>query len=257
MTAGSDVSTIDKLKRVLTHPDPPQLWYQLQEIVGSRSYLQHGVEVREGDVVMDVGANIGVAAAFFAEECGAGQVHSFEPVQPIFEVLRENMRHFPACIPHAYGLGAKTERTEITFYPNDWAVSGLHADPAADHRTVKQALLNLGISPDEAESRLDGRFEPRVLECELRTLSEALAAESIERVDLLKIDVEKAELEVLAGIHPRDWPRIHQVVAELHLEAPGREEAAGMLRGHGFDVTIDQDPTMAGTPMRLLYAVRR
>lgn len=248
--------TMEKLRRTLRHPDPEQLWYQLEEIVGSRSYLQHGVEVREGDVVLDVGANIGVAAAFFAEECVAGQVHCFEPVRPIFEVLRENLREYPACIPHAYGISSKSGPAQITFYPNDWAVSGLHADPAAEHEMVKRALLNLGSSEEEAESRLEGRFEPRILDCELRTLSEAMSIESIDRVDLLKIDAEKAELEVLAGVQPDDWPRIRQVVAELHLEQPGRDEAARTLREHGFDVTVAQDPTMAGTAVHLLYAVR-
>lgn len=88
------------LQRLLEHPDPPQLWYQLGEIVESRIYLQEGVEVRPGDVVLDVGANIGDDAAFFAAECGAGVVHSFEPVQPVFEQLRQNLHHFPACVPH-------------------------------------------------------------------------------------------------------------------------------------------------------------
>ncbi len=31
------------------------------------------------------------------------------------------------------------------------------------------------------------------------------------RVDLLKVDVERAELNVLKGILPEDWPRIRQV----------------------------------------------
>jgi hypothetical protein len=50
------------LQRLLEHPHPPQLWCQLEEIVGSRIYLQEGVEVRPGDVLLDIGANIGVAA---------------------------------------------------------------------------------------------------------------------------------------------------------------------------------------------------
>jgi FkbM family methyltransferase len=250
-------SSMDALKRVLRHPDPPQLWYQLQEIVESRTYLQHGVEVREGDVVLDVGANIGVAATFFAEECGAGAVHSFEPVQPIFEVLRENLREFPACIPHCYGLASKTGRRTITYYPNDWSLSGLYADPDAERSTVKRALMNLGASESDAERRLARRFETETLPCELRTLSDALEAESIERVDLLKVDVEKAELEVLDGIEEQHWPRIAQIAAEFHVDRDRREEAAEGLRARGFEVTVTQDPAMSGTAVYMLYAVRR
>ena len=50
----------------LQHPDPQQLWFQITEIFGERTYLQHGVRVAEDDVVFDVGANAGVAAVFFA-----------------------------------------------------------------------------------------------------------------------------------------------------------------------------------------------
>ncbi len=247
---------MEKLKRTLRHPAPEQLWYQLQEIVQSRSYLQHGIEVREGDVVLDVGANVGVAAAFFAEDCGAGQVHSFEPVRPIHEVLRENLSGFPACVPHPYGLGAATGSARIAFYPNEWAVSGLHPDPEADRAVVERALLNLGNSEQEVERRLGERFEVEMLDCELRTLSDALRDESIDRVDVLKIDAERAELEVLEGIEEADWPRIGQVVAELHLDLVGQRKTVDALTRRGFTVAVEQDPTMAGTPIRMLYAVR-
>lgn len=36
-------------------------------------------------------------------------------------------------------------------------------------------------------------------------------------VDLLKVDVERAELEVLAGVQPAHWPRIRQVTAPTQL----------------------------------------
>ena len=35
-------------------------------------------------------------------------------------------------------------------------------------------------------------------------------------MDLLKIDVERAEKEVLQGILPSDWPKIRQVAMEVH-----------------------------------------
>ena len=206
--------------------------------------------------MLDVGANVGVAAAFFAEECGAGTVHSFEPVRPIFDVLRDNLAGFPACIPHLYGLGSANGRAKIAYYPNDWAVSGLHPDPEADRMVTERALRNLGNSEEEVQRRLRNRFEPRMLDCELRTLSDALRHESIDRVDLLKIDAEKAELEILGGIGEADWSRIRQVVAELHLDPASQRKTVDALTRRGFEVAVDQDPTMAGTPIHMLYAVR-
>ena len=249
--------TLQELQGLLEHPDPPQLWYQLDEIVNGRIYLREGVEVKPGDVVLDIGANVGVAGAFFAHECGAGIVHSFEPIQPVFEQLQRNLSHFPACVPHPYGISSRTGTASITFYPNDWATSGLYANPAAESEMLRRALLNLGNSEEEAERKLRDRFAEQQLTCELRTLSDAIRAEEIQGVDLLKVDVEKAELDVLLGIEDDDWPRIRQIVMELHLDADRRDEVAALVEDRGFRIAVRQDPTMAGTDIHMLYAVRR
>ncbi len=96
----------------------------------SACYLQRGISVGEGDVVLDVGANVGVAAIFFASVCRAGVVHSFEPVAPVFELLSENIRQFSACRAHPYGLSRASGEAEITYYPGASAMSGLYADPS-------------------------------------------------------------------------------------------------------------------------------
>ena len=248
---------IERLARLLHHDDRKQLPFQLSEIVGERTYLQHGVEVRKGDVVLDVGANVGVAAAFFASECGAGLVHSFEPVTPIFRMLSANLRHFPSCVGHNYGLSSSSRRAAITFYPNADAMSGLYADANDDRARVRTYMLNRGMSAEEADRELDGRYHAVTLECELRTLSSVLREESLERVDLLKIDVEKAELDVLRGIEEAEWSRIKQVVAEVHDEHGRSATMARMLKSHGFSVTTEQDPMWRGTAMRMLYAIRQ
>lgn len=244
------------LGQLLRHYDPEQLSFQVAEIVGKRTYLRHGITVGEGDVVLDVGANVGVAAAFFASECKAGLVHSFEPVDPLFHLLEENLRHFPECVAHHYGLASAPGRAEIAFYPRAAAMSSLYADPERDRDAVLTYLLNAGITADDAEAQLRGRYEPEMLTCELRTISQVLAEESLERVDLLKIDVEKAEFDVLDGVEERDWPRIHQLVAEVH-DAEGRSaELVAALKHRGFRVILEQEPEWRGTSLRMLYARR-
>src|SRR5919201_3384791 len=140
MTDRAAQASIDALGKMLRHYDPSQLLFQLAEIVGERTYLRHGVAVRAGDVVLDVGANVGVAAVFFASECKAGLVHSFEPVPPLFELLRENLRPFPACVAHDYGLSSNAGMAPITYYPHAAAMSGLYADPNEDRARVRTYL---------------------------------------------------------------------------------------------------------------------
>ncbi len=247
---------IEALAPLLHHPDPSQLWFQVAEIAGEQTYLRHGVEVNEGDVVLDVGGNVGVAAAFFASHCRAGLVHSFEPVGPICSVLRENLAGLSACVVHELGLSSSPGQAEITYYPGAAAMSGLYADARRDRALVRTALLNRGLSGPEADEQLEGRYEGETLTCRLTTLADFLAGEGLERVDLLKIDVERAELDVLAGIGEADWARIAQLVVEVHDEDGRCAEVETSLSGRGFQVTSEQDEAMRGTAVRMVYARR-
>jgi 31-O-methyltransferase len=247
---------IASLAQGLRHYDVAQLAYQLAEIAGDRAYVRNGVEVHEGDLVLDVGANVGVAAAFFVSECGAGVVHCFEPVRPICELLRENVAAYPACIVHEVGLSRAPGTAEITFYPGAAAMSGLYADPDRDRRLVHTALTNLGATSQEADERLRGAHEPQVLACELTTLSAFLRGEGIDIVDLLKIDVERAELDVLAGIDEGAWAGIRQLVVEVHDQNGRLAAIAGELGARGFRVVAEQEPALRGTDVHLLYARR-
>lgn len=253
---GTEEERISALAQQLSHPDPTQLFFQVAEIAGGLTYLRHGVEVGAGDVVVDVGANFGVAAVFFATACQAGRVHSFEPVAPNFEILARNVAGLPACVAHPEGLGRRTGSAAITYYPGAAAMSGFYADPARDAAMVRTALRNLGASAEEAEQRTHRRYEPQTLPCELVTLSDVLRREDIPRVDLLKVDVERAELDVLAGIEDADWPRIRQVVLEVHDEDGRSASIAAALASRGFAVTPDAEPAMRGTSVGMLYATR-
>lgn len=247
---------IQALAKLVRHRDPTQLWFQIAEIAGDRTYLRHGVRLGRGDVVLDVGANVGVAAAFFASQCGVRLVHSFEPVRPIFEMLRETVRELPACRIHEKGMASRPGSAQITYYPGAAAMSGLYANSERDRGLVRTALLNRGMSPEEADSRLEGQFEPRQLTCELTTVSAFLAEERLPLVDLLKIDVERAELDVLAGIEEADWPKIRQVAMEVHDDAGHARAARRLLSERGFQTAVDEDAGMAGTGVKMVYAVR-
>lgn len=247
---------IQALGSLLRHYDPDQLVFQVAEIAGERTYLRHGVAVGDDSIVLDVGANVGVAAAFFATQCGARRVHCFEPVAPLCELLRDNVGPLPACVVHGYGLSSESGPAQITYYPHAAAMSGLYADPERDREVVRTVLLAAGLSIGEAEERLEGHYETQELTCDLRTVSWFLRDAALDRVDLLKIDVERAELDVLAGIEESDWPKIEQVVVEVHDEQGRCAQIERELTGRNFRVTVDQDAAMTGTSIRLIYATR-
>jgi 31-O-methyltransferase len=244
------------LRQGIRHSDPSQLLFQIKEVFEERTYLQHGVDAGPGDIVFDVGANVGVAATFFAGECEVAAVHSFEPVAPIFEMLSENVRALETCTPHRFGLSDRPDEVEFIYYPGAAAMSSRYADPERDRQVVRRVLIGTGVDPIEADRRLEGDFDGIMISCEMKTISAFMKEESIERVDLLKIDVEQAEADVLGGISAGDWPRIRQVVAEVH-DIEGRlADLTGQLEKKGFRVRVDQEEMMRPTNVNMVYAVR-
>ncbi len=254
--AGSRQERIGTVAGLVRHPDPSQLMFQVAEIAGDQIYLRHGIAIEPGDLVLDVGANVGVAAVFFAAVCQAGRVHSFEPVGPVFEILRANVAGLEACRAHPHGLAAHEGWLPFTYYPGASAMSGLYANPDRDRALVRTVLINRGLSDREADEQLGDRYRPEPLSAEVRTLSAVLREQGIGQVKLLKIDVERAELDVLNGIKEGDWPKIEQVVIELHDE-DGRSRTVGAdLRRRGFRVMCEDEAQMRGTSVRMLYARR-
>jgi len=153
-------------------------------------------------------------------------------------------------------------RADFTWYPRNSIMSGRYADSGEDAGLVKSWLRHRlreeSAGPAPPEALLDG-IAARALSgerhaCELRTVSDVIAEYGVERIGLLKIDVEKSELDLLRGIAASDWPRIRQVVAEVYDDGARLAEALRLLRRHGFRTVVEQDERLRGTPVHMVYA---
>src|SRR5262249_6599879 len=112
------------------------------------------------------------------------------------------------------------------------------------------------IADESLDKLIRERLEYEQFTCPLRSLSEIIAAEGIERIDLLKIDVQKSELEVFEGIGPGDWPKIRQIVVEVH-DIEGRlSRIKALLESQGYQQSVEQDQLLEGTNQYTIYARR-
>lgn len=69
------------------------------------------------------------------------------------------------------------------------------------------------------------------------TVSDVIDAHGLDAVSMLKIDVERAELDVLTGVSDAHWPRIHRVNLECHDTSGSLDRVLDLLRHRaGFDV---------------------
>jgi amino acid adenylation domain-containing protein/FkbM family methyltransferase len=228
-----------------------------RELFEERTYLRHGVGLRDGDCVFDVGANVGLFTLFVHESCEDAKTYSFEPIPQTFAALETNVKLYGLnARVYECGLSKQSGEATFTFYPQVSASSGMYADVREDEQVTRAFMTN----QDErlaayADELLEGRFESRTFTCQLKTLSEVIRENEVERIDLLKLDVEKSELDVLTGIEEDDWAKIGQVVMEVH-DIEGRLAAiTGMLERHGFDYVLDQDAAFVNTGLYHIYAV--
>jgi 31-O-methyltransferase len=250
-----ELSLPDGLKVLSLNPDETRFVYR--EVFEERCYLQHGIELHDGDCVFDVGANIGLSSIFFHRECKDIRVFAFEPSPAAFECLKANSELHGICARiFECGLSREPGTAEFTFYPANTVRSGFHVNLEVDRGTTKTYMVNKGLSPRNAELFLDSLFKKVTFPCRLRTLSEVIDDEGVTRIDLLKIDAERSEREVLAGIRSEHWPIIRQVALEVQDEAGALEDLRHVLDGHGFHVVTEQDPLLKGTAVFSVFALR-
>jgi 31-O-methyltransferase len=237
--------------------NPEETSLQYRDIVATRAYLQHGLALAPGAVVFDVGANIGISALFFHWEAADVTVHAFEPAPLMYEALVRNVAaHGVRGATYRCALGREPGTARLAFYPLVTAMSSLYADRDHDAEVTRTFLVNSGFDQYDVDDLMAGRHVTEEQACEVRTLSDVVAEAGVDRIDLLKINVEKAECDVMAGIAEADWPRVRQLVMQVH-DLDGRVAAVERdLAARGYEVTVDQDPLLAGTDVFDLFARR-
>jgi FkbH-like protein/FkbM family methyltransferase len=164
------------------------------------------------------------------------------------------------------GVSDREGSAPFTFYARSSVFSSYHADAHEDEAALRAVIGNVVdraglVEPAEREAAirhfLAGRLEAEVADCPLRTLSSVIDECGLERIDLLKVDAEKSERAVLSGLREEHWPRVRQIVLEVH-DRTGEEplRLAALLRGRGFAVSHETEDLLGGSGLHTLYARR-
>ncbi len=157
------------------------------------------------DVVVDVGANVGIASIYLAKKQPELTIHACEPVPENFTHLERNLSRngVTNVVPHRAAVTAdgRSFKMSAHFYSNSGSASGHYAN-----------LRSPGFFHYEVPSI---------------TLDALFARHQITRCRLLKIDCEGSEHEVLLGCRVLD--RVEWLAGEFHLNQ-GLERA-----GYSFE----------------------
>lgn len=167
---------------------------EFEEAIRAAAPLQHGF-------IVDAGGYIGTAAIIFARAFPDAKIITLEPSIENFSVLRKNVAAYENIVPVNKALGA---------------------------RVGKIALVNRGTGHwgfSIVQRPADASDAKQVHKVEVTTIPAIMAEHGVSGIDLLKLDIEGAELDVLT---PRpEWiDAVIVISAELHDRiAPGCEAA--------------------------------
>lgn len=188
-------------------------------LVGERAVVEALLaEVAASDTFWDVGANVGLYTCLVADRLADGGVVAFEPHPGNAERLRRNLR--------LNGLDAALDRRALSDAEGEAALHVVGQEAGAGAHTLKGSA--------DADGRVDVTL----------ARGDALVADGeYDLPNLVKVDVEGAELEVLRGMEGTlADPDCRAVFVEVHRShGVGVSEVRDLLETAGFAVERLQD----------------
>jgi FkbM family methyltransferase len=133
-------------------------------------------------VIFDVGAHHGQTARAFAKSFPTAALYCFEPFPESFAHLVNNSAHYPAATLEPIGFAEVGGQHEF------------HINESAPTNSLLE--LQSGAASTWVNSALSPVTE---VVCNFQTLDDYVEEKAIQRIDLLKLDVQGAEHKVLKG----------------------------------------------------------
>jgi FkbM family methyltransferase len=183
--------------------------YTLDEIFIERVYAGVLESVQHAEVIVDLGANIGLSSIFFLGHYPGSRVIALEPDPRNYRILKENLRRFSAV--------QRAQAVEAAAWQRDGRVRFV---PPEQPGHVNQGML----VADETErgKTVFGMAMPSIMSTAATT-----------HVDILKVDIEGGEVGLLAG--DTSWlANVKCIAIEFHGDSRRESNFDELMAKHGF-----------------------
>ncbi len=210
----------------------------VREVFLTRTYFptittDQNFDIRESDIVIDIGAQVGIFSVYAAKIAKKGYVYAFEPVGENFARLIEhvNINSIKNISLVNKGVSDRNKSAELFLCEGN---TGGHSLNENKFRSLKE--------------------KPRgAVTIECVSLQSIFDTNGIEICDFLKLDCEGEEANILTNLPDPYFSRIRKIALEFHAPIVNEVALAVFLTTKGFRVTISN----VGSTLGMIFAYRK
>jgi len=166
-------------------------------MTNSRMYSDYIEEysVRPPKYILDAGGNIGLASIFFAVTYPDAQIITVEPDADNYFILSENIKHYKNITAVRGAVWDKETKVCIS---------------NRERALWDDGTLNAGKYIVDEKEISGEEYVPAF------TIDYLIEKYGVDKIDILKMDVEGAEREIFAGEHEKWLPKVKIIIIEHH-----------------------------------------
>ena len=141
-------------------------------------------------VILDLGANIGLASVYFANKYPSSKIIAVEPEESNFSLLLDNTKNYKNIVPLQNAVSDQSNK---------------HVE------IVNKGYGNWGFMTQLKEESEDSKSVVKTI-----TIKETVDTYNLASIDILKVDIEGAEKELFEGNFESWMPITKCIIVELH-----------------------------------------
>ena len=152
-----------------------------------REYEREGFRINNNDIIIDIGAHIGLFALFASQFCKDGTIYCFEPVKENYDILLFNLQlnRIKNVKPHNIAVSYNTGT--VTIFLND---------DESGHSMYVTSEKSITVQSNSLQNIIDSN--------------------KIEKCNFVKIDCEGEEYEIINSLPTEYFEKIQKMCIEYH-----------------------------------------
>lgn len=197
-------------------------------------------------VIFDIGACEGEDSIRYAKMYRHATIFSFEPLPKNFKKVQENIQKYSMGNIFSFCLALGDTEGETKFYVSTGSPEGADEFSDWDYGNKSSSLL----PPNQVTTHYAWLKFDETITVKTTTLAQFCGEHHIDKIDLLHMDVQGAELMVLNGAETylektkAVWLEVEAV--SLYKDQPLKNDVQVFMAHHGFIKVVDKTDSLSG-----------